>query len=79
MYKVCQIILPVLILSVNTMGGTWTVDDDGPADFSSIQAAIADVGTINGDEIVVQPGVYIEAIDFLGKAVIWHWMAMGPG
>jgi hypothetical protein len=50
-------------------GTVWTVDDDGPADFSSIQAAIADVGTINGDEIVVQPGVYIESIDFLGKAI----------
>ena len=50
-------------------GAIRTVDDDGPADFASIQLAIADAGTVNGDEIVVQPGTYIGAIDFLGKAI----------
>ena len=44
-----------------------TVDDDGPADFNSIQAAIdwAD----DADIIVVQPGVYQEGINFLGKNI----------
>ncbi len=50
-------------------GAIRTVDDDGPANFASIQAAIADAGTVNGDEIVVQPGTYIETINFLGKAI----------
>jgi parallel beta-helix repeat protein len=40
-----------------------------PGDFGTIQGAIADAGTVNGDEIVVQPGTYPEAIDFLGKAI----------
>ena len=38
-----------------------TVDDDGPADFSNIQAAINDAN--NGDIIDVRPGVYYENID----------------
>jgi hypothetical protein len=46
---------------------TFTVDDDGPADFSSIQSAVA--GASNGDEIVVQPGRYRETVNFLGKAL----------
>ena len=40
-----------------------------PGDFLTIQGAIADAGTVNGDEIVVQPGTYLEAIIFLGKAI----------
>jgi len=45
----------------------WTVDDDGAADFSSIQAAI-NVAS-NGDEIVVRPGSYRETLVFQGKAI----------
>jgi len=48
-----------------------TVDDNGPADFNSIQAAINDAN--NGDIILVQPGIYTgdgnRDIDFLGKAI----------
>ena len=40
-----------------------------PGDFGTIQAAIADPGTVAGDEIVVAPGTYFEAINFLGKAI----------
>ncbi len=50
----------------------WTVDDDGPADFSNIQAAI-DVATA-GDTISVAPGTYTglgdNVIDFLGKPLL---------
>ena len=42
----------------------WTVDDDGPADFSSIQSAI--VAASDGDTIAVEPGHY-GRIDFLAK------------
>lgn len=48
-------------------GEILTVDDDGPADFNTIQAAIE--FALPGDEIRVEPGGYIEAIDFLGKAI----------
>ncbi|MGB2809530.1 MAG: LamG-like jellyroll fold domain-containing protein [Sedimentisphaerales bacterium] len=48
-----------------------TVDDDGPADFDNIQAAINDAN--NGDIIEVKPGTYTGAgnrdIDYNGKAI----------
>ena len=50
---------------------TWTVDDDGPADFDNIQAAV-DVAS-DGDEIVVEPGAYTgtgdEVVDMFGKSI----------
>ncbi len=49
-----------------------TVDDDAPADFTTIQAAINDAN--DGDIVVIQPGTYTgdgnRDIDFLGKAVV---------
>ncbi len=52
-------------------GATITVDDDGPADFNNIQAAINDAS--DGDTIIVCPGTYSGPetgdIEFLGKAV----------
>ncbi|MBN2271752.1 MAG: right-handed parallel beta-helix repeat-containing protein [Sedimentisphaerales bacterium] len=48
-----------------------TVDDDAPADFNNIQAAIDDA--TNGDTVEVQPGTYTglgnRDIDFLGRAI----------
>ncbi len=44
-----------------------TVDDDGPADFNDIQAAIDDSN--DGDTVIVQPGLYGETIHFLGKNI----------
>lgn len=38
-----------------------------PAEFATIQAALD--AAADGDEILVQPGVYVETIDFLGKDV----------
>ena len=50
---------------------TITVDDDGPADFNNIQAAIDDAN--EGDTIILADGVYTgqgnRDIDFLGKAI----------
>ncbi|MCP4710890.1 MAG: hypothetical protein GY869_19890, partial [Planctomycetes bacterium] len=50
--------------------GTIFVDDDGPADFDTIQAAIDAAGT--DDEIIVAKGTYPETIDFKGKIVTVH-------
>jgi parallel beta-helix repeat protein len=48
-----------------------TVDDNGPAEFTNIQAAINDAN--NGDVVEVQPGTYTgpgnRDIDFKGKAI----------
>ena len=50
----------------------WTVDDDGGAEFTSIQDAIN--ASLNGDEVLVSPGTYTgsgnNVIDFLGKSIV---------
>ena len=48
-------------------GEIITVDDDGSADFDSIQSAIE--GSQDGDTIIVEPGTYSENILFNNKAV----------
>ncbi|MHC4477244.1 MAG: choice-of-anchor Q domain-containing protein [Planctomycetota bacterium] len=64
----------VLIMALATLpcgGRTITVDNDGPADFNSIQAAISDSN--DGDTVVVCPGTYTgddnRDIAFLGRAI----------
>jgi len=44
-----------------------TVDDNGPADFNNIQAAIND--SWDGDRIEVRTGTYYENVYFYGKAI----------
>jgi len=48
------------IHSVKAELGVWTVDDDGPADFSSIQETINAANS--GDIIYVYPGTYYEQV-----------------
>ena len=63
--------LACLAVVLPCQGRTITVDDDGPADFNNIQAAIDD--SSDGDTIILQPGRYTGAgnrdIDFRGKAI----------
>ena len=47
---------------------TWTVDDDGPADFDNIQAAMDAAN--DGDEIMVLPGVYTGGVDFYKNVLL---------
>lgn len=64
-------VLICLFLAALSLGATITVDDDGPADFNNIQAAI-DVAA-DGDTVEVQPGTYTgpgnRDIEFKGKAI----------
>jgi predicted outer membrane repeat protein len=53
----------------------WVVDPGGGGNFTTIQEAITAAAT--GDEIVVNPGQYVENLDFLGKN-LWLHSAAGP-
>jgi len=57
----------VCFISLTAFGATYTVDDDGPADFRKIQDAI-DVSN-DSDTIVVATGNYSGTINFMGKAI----------
>jgi hypothetical protein len=67
-YLLGMSIFLVLILHTVATGRVTTVDDDGPADFNTIQAAIDDAN--DGDIVIVAPGEYKESISYYGKAII---------
>lgn len=56
------------LLAAASQGKTVTVDDDGPADYSSIQAAIEDSAPGDKFTVVVRPGTYRENVSFQGRA-----------
>ena len=68
---VISVFFVVLAIAGSVHAKTIYVDDDGPADFSNIQAAIDDAN--DGDIIIVNPGTYTgngnRDIDFKGKAI----------
>ena len=51
-----SIAVSVLLLSTSVLADTWTVDDDGSADFDTIQAAVN--AAADGDVILIAPGTY---------------------
>ncbi len=63
----------VLGLAGSSLADTWTVDDDGPADFDNIQSAI--ILASPGDTVLVAPGTYTRlflnnyVIDLMGKPI----------
>ena len=61
-------IIVCFLLAVPSTAEIITVDDDGIADFNSIQSAIDSAS--DGDTIIVQPGLYQENINFLGKNIV---------
>ena len=67
MYRVILIGWMVLVLSGSGMGAIYTVDDDGPANFSSIQAAINACN--HGDRVIVSRGTYCENVHFQNKNI----------
>ena len=77
-YLITSILL--LLMVCTATGRTIYVDDDGPADFNNIQAAIDDAN--GGDTVLVYDGTYTgygnENIDFKGKAITLR-SENGPG
>lgn len=62
--------LASLVAVVSLAANTWTVDDNGPADFPSLIAAMSVVA--DGDTLLVSPGFYngfstSKAVSILGK------------
>ncbi len=62
---ICLILLAVPILGLSSRlssaaATTWIVDDDGPADYHTIQEAIN--AASSGDTILVREGVYVEIV-----------------
>jgi len=64
-----------MVLTSTALADTWTVDDDGKADFDNIQAAVD--AASDGDEIIVMPGTYTGLIDISNKQ-IWLHSSDGP-
>jgi hypothetical protein len=56
-----------LFLAITCQAKTIYVNDDGPADFNNIQAAIDDC---NDGDVIVAEGTYYENINFKGKNII---------
>ncbi len=72
-HRLIVVIVIIAVIAVgavlyNTVLPAQTPYISVPGDHRSIQAAIEAAG--DGDEIVVEPGLYYEQIDFLGKDVV---------
>ena len=67
-----RLLLILVFLTSTALADTWTVDDDGKADFDNIQAAVD--AASDGDEVVVMPGTYTGSgsyvVNMNGKEVL---------
>ena len=52
-----------LFLTSTALATTWTVDDDGKADFDNIASALKAAG--DGDQILISAGTYFESNLFI--------------
>ena len=78
--KLCSTTLPLVITLVSTTvaQSTWYVDVSGTAPgvgtpgspYTSLQYALDQPSTVNGDLLLVAAGHYLESVDFRGKALV---------
>jgi hypothetical protein len=70
--RILRIILITLVLACPCLARTIIVDDNGPADYNNIQAAID--SAVNGDTVLIQPGIYTgignRDISILNKSIV---------
>ncbi len=62
--SVCLIFIASVLLTTNAVSAqtTWIVDQSGSGAFTSIQDCLEDMGVVDGDTCLVNPGTYQEAI-----------------
>ena len=58
------------LLAGGTAASTWIVDDDGVADFRSVQAAVYATYVLSGDTLLVRPGTYRETVYLSAKDLV---------
>ncbi|MBT8486771.1 MAG: hypothetical protein KJO43_14415, partial [Phycisphaerae bacterium] len=59
--------LIAVVAAATVTTGVTAADIHVPDDFPTIQAAID--AAVDGDQVLVSPGTYLEQIDLLGKAI----------
>ncbi len=62
-----KLLFLILMLPIQLFSWTWQVNQDGSADFDSIQAAV-DLA-YNGDTIILHDGIYYEEVDIVNKSL----------
>jgi len=61
------LLLTALLFSLHSIAATLTVKQDGTGDYTIIQNAINNA--VDGDTVLVWPGIYYENVDFIGKNI----------
>jgi hypothetical protein len=65
--KIIVTLTMLLLLTASLFSTTWTINQDGTGDFTTISAGIT--AAVDGDTILVYPGIYYENIDYQGKNI----------
>jgi hypothetical protein len=62
------LVLIVILLDIEAQSQIITVKQDGTGDFTTIQGAVD--SSLNGDTVIVYPGIYYENVDLSDKGIV---------
>jgi hypothetical protein len=65
--KILFILTILLLLTTSLLSTTWIINQDGTGDFTTISAGIT--VAVDGDILLVYPGIYYERINYQGKNI----------